>query len=66
MRTRLRGRVNTRNGALLFSSTEFSRRGRRFAVTRGACRQGEESRRREGEDDKDGEGKRGKRMFARK
>lgn len=52
--------------ALLFWSTEFSRRGRRFAVTRGACRQGEESRRREGEDDKDGEGKRGKRMFARK
>lgn len=45
MCTRLRGRINTRDGALLvgvvvprFIDGIFER-GRRFAVTRGACRQ---------------------------
>lgn len=36
---------------------------KRFAVTRGACRRGGPG---GGRDDKDGEGKRGRRMFARK
>lgn len=59
MCTRLRGRVNTRDGALLvgvvvprFIDGIFER-GRRFAVTRGACRQ--RSRRGKGEDDNGGE-----------